>query len=143
MLGFRLGRMAAIALGGRKLRTMWLEEEVRLCRRLLVTVEYDAQPPPDLPYSTVFRHQPHTSLKPGSPDSATSSPRQTIRKPNPLQKQPQQQTRVMVSDYLVYPSCRSYPLDYWEYTTGFFSKIVLSPHCMQLPPMILSWDVSS
>lgn len=44
--------------------------------------------------------------------------------------------------YVVYLSHCSNPLDYWEYTTGSFSKMALSPHSIQLLPMILSWDVS-
>jgi len=53
-----------------------------------------------------------------------------------------QQARGMVSSYLVYPSRHSYAFDYWKYTTGYFSKTVPSPHCIQLLRMTLSWDVS-
>lgn len=35
-------------------------------------LEYDVQPLPDLPYSTVLPHQPGTRLEPGSHDSASS-----------------------------------------------------------------------
>lgn len=37
--------------------------------------------------------------------------------------------------------CRSYPLDFGEYTTGSLSDTALSPHCILLLRMILFWDV--